>query len=79
MPTAACATCAIDVGISSFRVGTAPCHAGGWCLEWAGDAHKGHPAWLDPAVFVLVSRLLTEKSPKLGQPAYVSMHDCNSR
>ena len=29
--------------------------AGGWCLEWAGDARKGHPAWLHPAVFVLTA------------------------
>ena len=44
-----------------------PTHAGGWCLEWAGDAHKGHPAWLDPAVFVLTAAFDTLDSERAAR------------
>ncbi|PRW20219.1 chaperone -domain-containing [Chlorella sorokiniana] len=40
---------------------------GGWCLEWAGDAHKGHPAWLDPAVFVLTAAFDTLDSERAAR------------
>eukprot|EP00887_Chlorella_sp_A99_P000259 scaffold13.g259.t1 len=26
---------------------------GGWAVEWGGERQRAHPAWLDPAVFVL--------------------------
>lgn len=42
-------------------------HAGGWCLEWAGDAHRGHPAWLDPAVFVLTAAFDTLDSERAAR------------
>ena len=29
--------------------------AGGWSLEWAGQAQRDHPAWLHPAVLVLTA------------------------
>lgn len=28
---------------------------GGWYFEWSGYDAAGHPAWLDPAVFVLTA------------------------
>lgn len=36
------------------------CHdIGGWTFTWAGHANEGHPAWLDPALVVLVAALHT--------------------
>ena len=32
-----------------------PDTAGGWCIEWAGEEQRGHPAWLPPAVLVLTA------------------------